>query len=197
MTLPEYFELILDKLESNDFELLVFNEKPESDKLSIHIEALNYLLYEWNEDNEDERNIFDYVLKPNDCDWDFTSIDFDEFFDFITNQKDKDNIAIDIKTGKASGKRTKPKSTPKPKETIQERNKKSTKSVEENKTRPIKEFEKEVKETTKKLKTKKTKSKQKKELPVREKKIFDEYNPINKDSNHQLRTLTDDDDWDF
>lgn len=189
MTLTEYFIQVLTKIESNDFELVVFDKEPDSDKLSIHIEALNYILYEWNEDNKDERNIFDYILKPNDSDWDFTSITFDEFFDFVTSQKDKDNITINIKTGEASGKVN--KSIKEPKKTkVKEESKEKPKETKKTEPKGVK-----TKEVEPKTKPKETKKKIKKEPIVRERRVFEKYDS-NDTSPSEIDRMTGDD-WDF
>ena len=83
----EYYNLIISKLKSNDFKILKIKSTPTS--VSIHQEALNYLLYEWTTDNKDPRiDIFKYVLIPNDIDFDFCSITFDQFFDFLIHIKE-------------------------------------------------------------------------------------------------------------
>jgi hypothetical protein len=83
----EYYNLITSKLKSNDFKILKIKSTPTS--VSIHQEALNYLLYEWTTDNKDPRiDIFKYVLIPNDIDFDFCSITFDQFFDFLIHIKE-------------------------------------------------------------------------------------------------------------
>jgi hypothetical protein len=113
LTLNEYFQRVKDQLTQGHFKVLVFQEEPSSN-LSLHMEALNYLLYEWQEDHHDSRNIFDYVLKPYDCDWDFTSISFEEFFKFITQQKAKQNQMLNLVTKEVTGQKVKVETEKKP-----------------------------------------------------------------------------------
>jgi len=83
----EYYNLIISKLKSNDFKILKIKSTPTS--VSIHQEALNYLLYEWNTDHKDPRiDIFKYILIPNNIDFDFCSVTFDQFFDFLIHIKE-------------------------------------------------------------------------------------------------------------
>ena len=51
---------------------------------------------------EYRNDIFKYIIKPNGLDFDFTSITFNEFFDFLMKAKDKENEKFDliIKTDK-------------------------------------------------------------------------------------------------
>ena len=104
LTLQEYFNRVYDQILQGNFDLVVFQGEPTS-KVALHIEALNYMLYEWNEDHHDPRNIFDYILKPHDCDWDwdFTSITLEEFFQFITNQRDNHNQILNLETKEVTG----------------------------------------------------------------------------------------------
>lgn len=92
MNLIEYYNNIKSKIRNNEYEIVFINTKSVSNKTSLHIEALNYMIYEWNEDHNDDRNdIFKYIIKPNNSDFDFTNITFVEFFDFLMLSKDKDN----------------------------------------------------------------------------------------------------------
>ena len=89
MTLHSYYDHILEQYRSKNFKLIKFNETPIPDHRSPHLEILNYLMYEWCDDHKDFRykNIFDYIIVPNDCDFDFTSISFEEFFQFLKEKK--------------------------------------------------------------------------------------------------------------
>ena len=88
MTLHEYYDEIISKYKGKQYKLKKFNDNPLPE-ISPHLEALNYLMYEWCDDHNDERykDIFDYIIVPNDCDFDFTSILFEEFFQFLKEKK--------------------------------------------------------------------------------------------------------------
>lgn len=169
MNLQEYFEKVKTQISNGNFELIIMFNKPESKNLSVHIETINYILYEWNEDNKDPRNIFNYVLKPHNCDWDFTSIKFDEFFDFIIKQKDKENLIINVDT----------------KEIV---NKKKNNSKTINKSKSKKEAEKSSK-------SKKEKTTHKKEQQKKTQKERFEFTPQN--PNPKLHNNSSEDEWDF
>lgn len=89
MTLHEYYDKIIDQYSSKNFKMRRFNDNPISKTRSPHLEALNYLMFEWCDDHKDDRykQIFDYIIIPNDCDFDFTSITFEEFFQFLKEKK--------------------------------------------------------------------------------------------------------------
>ena len=95
LTLDEYFSLIQQKIKDKDFTLKVFTTKPDV-KISVYLEAVNYLMYEYSNDHNDTRQIFPYILIPNDTDWDFTSISLQEFIEFLARNKSKEIINIDI-----------------------------------------------------------------------------------------------------
>ena len=97
MILIEYFNKVKDEIRKQNYKIINITNKVIPSTISLHIESLNYMLYEWNEDHNDPRNdIFDYIIRPNDCDFDFTSINFEEFFNFLMLSKDKNNENIDI-----------------------------------------------------------------------------------------------------
>ena len=55
------------------------------------------MMWEWCDDHKDDRiHIFDYVIIPNDVDYDFTSISFLDFITFLSNAKSKDIESINI-----------------------------------------------------------------------------------------------------
>lgn len=89
MTLHSYYDHIIEQYKSKNFKILKFKDLSLSKTHSPHLEALNYLMYEWCQDHHDERykDIFDYVVVPNECDFDFTSITFEEFFKFLIEKK--------------------------------------------------------------------------------------------------------------
>lgn len=98
MTLTEYFNKVKDEIRKQNYCIININNVSLPSKLSVHMESLNYMIYEWNEDRMDDRNdIFDYIIRPNDCDLQFTQITFEEFFDFLMLSKDTDNEMIELK----------------------------------------------------------------------------------------------------
>lgn len=89
MNLHSYYDRVLLQYKNKNYKLRKLNNTSISKHRSPHLEALNYLMYEWCQDHNDERykNIFDYIIVPNDCDFDFTSITFEEFFKFLIEKK--------------------------------------------------------------------------------------------------------------
>lgn len=101
MTLIEYFNKVKNEIRNNNYKIINIKSVSIPSKISIHIESLNYMIYEWNEDHKDNRNdIFNYIIRPNDCDFDFTSITFEEFFKFLMLSKDQNNEMVDLKDEK-------------------------------------------------------------------------------------------------
>jgi len=95
LTLEEYFSHVKEKIVNKDFKILTFNSLPK-ETVSVYLESINFLMYEWAEDNKDKREYFDYICKPTDTDWDFTSITFGEFIEFLGKNKSKEIITVDI-----------------------------------------------------------------------------------------------------
>jgi len=96
MTLPQYYDIILSKIQSGDYKLRVKKgaKKPQLNEKEYPLYALAYLIFEWQLDHKDPRwqNLFDYVLIPNvvnkdPIDIDFTKMKFEEFFDFMVSIK--------------------------------------------------------------------------------------------------------------
>lgn len=90
MNLHSYYDQIIDQFSNKNYVLRKFSPHATIKKpLSPHLETLNYLMYEWCGDHNDERykELFDYIIVPNDCDFDFTSITFEEFFKFLVEKK--------------------------------------------------------------------------------------------------------------
>ena len=89
--LKEYFNLVYEKIKNNDYDILIINQTidPTLSKLDVYSETINYLCFEWMEDHNDNRRfeLLDYVLKPNNSDFDFTTIDFPDFFEMLTEIK--------------------------------------------------------------------------------------------------------------
>jgi len=95
LNIDEYFSLIQQKIKDKDFKILELTSKPES-TISVYLEAVNYLMYEFSQDHGDERQIFPYIIVPNDTDWDFTSITLKEFIIFLARNKSKNIETIKI-----------------------------------------------------------------------------------------------------
>lgn len=91
MTLEEYFNQVLDRYSKKEYNIKKFNKsKPEL--TDFHLEAQHYMMYEWCEDHWDDRykDIFDYVLVPKDCDYDFYNTNFEDFLKFLAKIKVKE-----------------------------------------------------------------------------------------------------------
>ena len=89
MKISEYFELVQKKIRNYEFTILKINKHPNGE-LSVFLEAINYMMWEWCDDHKDQRtHIFDYILVPNDTDFDFKSISFKDFLLFLTKEKSK------------------------------------------------------------------------------------------------------------
>jgi hypothetical protein len=97
MTLNEYYDIIISKYNSGDYKLKVAKTQtttPELNEKEFPLHALNYLIFEYLKDNKDDRwkLLLDYILVPNgvdqeNCDLDFTKVDFEEFFYFMVSVK--------------------------------------------------------------------------------------------------------------
>jgi hypothetical protein len=97
MTLNQYFVHVQEKIKNKDFKILRIKNQPLTD-VSIYLESINYLMWEfWDDHNDKRTHIFDYVIIPNDSDFDFTSISFKDFFKFLSSVKSKEITMIDIK----------------------------------------------------------------------------------------------------
>jgi hypothetical protein len=93
-----YYNEVLSKINLGNFKILKLSDVDIPNKMSIHIEALNYLIFEYLDDNKDPMDLeWEYVIIPNDCDFDFTTIPFDDFFKFIRKVKTDDSLLIDVK----------------------------------------------------------------------------------------------------
>jgi len=95
LTIDKYFSLVQQKIRDNDFTILKFTSEPEKE-ISVYLEAVNYFMYEYSQDHNDTRQIFPYVLVPNNTDWDFTSISLKEFTNFLARNKSKKIETIKI-----------------------------------------------------------------------------------------------------
>jgi len=96
LTIQEYFSLVKEKILNGDFKILKINSLPKKE-ISVYLESINYFQYEWADDHNDTRqSIFDYIIIPNDVDWDFTSISFKEFITFLAKNKSTKILNVDI-----------------------------------------------------------------------------------------------------
>ena len=99
MTIREYYDIILAKLQKGDYKIGVNKKYPHPDKSEIKtnelpLHALNYIIYEYLNDNQDARwkLIFKYIVVPKGvnkegCDIDFTKVTVDELVDFMITVK--------------------------------------------------------------------------------------------------------------
>ena len=88
MTLSEYFQIVQLKIKNEDFYILEINKKPY-DKLFVYIESINHMIYKWCNEHNDLRTQFDYILIPDDIDFDFSTIPFKDFIIFLSKEKSK------------------------------------------------------------------------------------------------------------
>ena len=96
MDLKKYYEKIIDEIKSFNFKIIEITE-PAPEKISPHLEAINYIIYDWNKDHKDDRDLdFEYVIQPA-TDIDMNEISFDDFFNFITKIKTDENIIIETR----------------------------------------------------------------------------------------------------
>ena len=95
LTIDKYFSLIQQKIRDKDFTIKEFTSKPETE-VSVYLESVNYFMYEYSQDHNDTRQIFPYILIPNNVDWDFTSISLKDFTNFLARNKSKTIETINI-----------------------------------------------------------------------------------------------------
>ena len=95
LTIDEYFTLIQKKILEKDFTILNLTSNPES-IISVYLETINYMMFEYSKDHNDERQLFPYIIVPNDTDWNFTSITLKEFINFLARNKSKTIVNVDI-----------------------------------------------------------------------------------------------------
>lgn len=97
MTLNEYYNIIIEKYKSNDYKIRIAKmskETPVINEQEFPLYAINYLIFEYLKDNKDDRwkLLLDFILVPNgvneqECDIDFSEVDFEEFFYFMVSIK--------------------------------------------------------------------------------------------------------------
>jgi len=96
MDLTKYFKIIQTKIKNKDFTILEINNRPPRE-LSVFLESINYMMWEWCEDHNDTRtHIFDYIIIPNKVDFDFTTISFKDFMLFLIKEKSKEIEMISL-----------------------------------------------------------------------------------------------------
>jgi hypothetical protein len=96
LNITQYFSLIQEKILKKDFKILKLTSEPEKE-ISVYLESVNYMMYEFSEDHNDSRQLFPYVIIPNDVDFDFTTITLKEFINFLAQNKSKTIEMIDTK----------------------------------------------------------------------------------------------------
>ncbi|MCK9417455.1 hypothetical protein M0Q97_12515, partial [Candidatus Dojkabacteria bacterium] len=84
------------KILKKDFKILKLTSDPDKE-ISVYLESVNYMMYEFSEDHNDKRQLFTYIIVPNDVDWDFTTITLKEFINFLAQNKSKTIEMIDTK----------------------------------------------------------------------------------------------------
>jgi len=89
--LQDYYNQIIEKYQQKEYKMLKFNDNPLPKVREPHLESQHFMMFEWCEDHNDERykDIFDYIIRPNDLDMDFTEIEFEEFLKFLASIKIK------------------------------------------------------------------------------------------------------------
>jgi hypothetical protein len=97
MKLNEYYNIILDKYHIGDYKIKVSKNQesyPIINERELPLHTINYLIFEYLKDNKDKRwqVLFDFILVPNGvnqegCDFDFTKIKFEDFFEFMLSIK--------------------------------------------------------------------------------------------------------------
>lgn len=88
--LHEYYKNIIQKYEDGDYEILKIKKSP-NEEFENHLEAHHFMMYEWCDDHKDDRynDLFDYIIKPNEMDYDFKSLNFEDFLKFLSEIKIK------------------------------------------------------------------------------------------------------------
>lgn len=100
MTIQQYYNIILEKLQQGDYRIGVNYHHHQNPQLSeiktieYPLHALNYILFEYLTDHKDDRwqLLFHYVIVPNgvnqkNCDVDFTKIEFNDLLNFMIKAK--------------------------------------------------------------------------------------------------------------
>jgi len=89
--LQQYYSQILEHYKSKQFKVLKFNDLPLPSVREPHLESQHFMMFEHMEDWNDDRRfeIFDYIVRPNNLDMDFTEIKFEELLKFLAEIKVK------------------------------------------------------------------------------------------------------------
>lgn len=87
--LTTYYNQILEKYDNKEFKVIKLSSNSLPKVRNKHLEAQHFMMFEWCEDHKDDRykNIFNYIVRPNDLDMDFTEINFEDFLKFIASIK--------------------------------------------------------------------------------------------------------------
>jgi len=96
MNIQPYYQIIIAKLESGDYTKLTQKFRDTTSKdINPHIEAINYILWEYMSDRNDPRinKVFEYVCIPNgvnhgEVDIDFSRYDTQTFLKELVKLKD-------------------------------------------------------------------------------------------------------------
>lgn len=86
LTLKEYYNIIKAKIQNKDY-ILKSRKSYIETTINPHLEAINYLLFEFMKDHKDNRakKIFDHVYIPNNVNVNDSDIDFTKYstIDFL------------------------------------------------------------------------------------------------------------------
>jgi hypothetical protein len=83
----DIYNKVYTTLQNQNFTLLHYTEKRPYGSFSIHIEVLNYLIYQWNVENNRSNEMFKYIFKPNELVV-LNNVTIKEFMDFLIKCKD-------------------------------------------------------------------------------------------------------------
>lgn len=101
MTLQQYFTNVVSQIQNNHYSVKIRDKSKKlnisNDNINAITQALHYLMYEYFCDKRKSKNtdiqkqfidlkrnqLFDYILIPDDCDYDFTKVDLYQFLQFI------------------------------------------------------------------------------------------------------------------
>jgi len=89
--LQDYYNEIIEKYSNKEYTILKFSECEIPENFEPHLESQHFMMFEHMEDWNDDRRfeIFDYIIRPNELDIDFTEIEFEEFLKFLASIKIK------------------------------------------------------------------------------------------------------------
>jgi hypothetical protein len=93
--LNQDFLLIQKKIKNKNFKIKISSSKPKSN-ISIYLESVNYMMYKFSIDHNDFRQIFPYIIIPDNIDLNLSKITLSEFIKFLSNNKSTKIEMIDI-----------------------------------------------------------------------------------------------------